>query len=192
MEKTSPFDYDGPFPFHHIAWSDDPIETRMAWAEQAIAAGHDLNAIYSASLDGNFPKDSQARPLAETLFWPQNYNSATDRIDDLDLLQLYLDQGADPRLKDVRTAVDAVEEARAWRDSGGDGGTHHRYWAQACKMLEARARELDDRDAMAGGRPPRGFLSRLKWQLGLIGAESQNGQQQPVQEGEKESKEMRD
>lgn len=142
MEKTPPLDFDGPFPFHHIVWRVDPIETRMAWAEQAIAAGHDLNAIYSASLDGNFPKDSQSRPLAEALFWPQNYNSATDRMDDLDLLQLFLDKGADPRLKDIRTTLNAVEEARAWRDSGG-GGSHHRYWAQACKMLEARARELD-------------------------------------------------
>lgn len=142
MGETPPFNYDGPFPFHHIAWRYDPIETRMTWAKQAIIDGHDLNAMYSSSLDNRFPKDAQSRPLGELLFWPQNYNAATDRVDDMDLLQLYLDNGADPRLKDGFSGCNAVQEARLWRDCGKKGADQ-RYWAQAYKMLASKARELD-------------------------------------------------
>lgn len=139
------FNYDGPFPFHHIAWRDDPIETRIRWAKQAISEGHDLNAMYSSSLDGGFPKDTWSRPLAETVFWPHNYNAGTDRTDDLDLLQLYLDNGADPRLKDGRTGYSAVDEARLWKDCGVDGA-NHRYCAQAYRILASKARELDSEE----------------------------------------------
>ncbi|KAF6807336.1 hypothetical protein CSOJ01_08221 [Colletotrichum sojae] len=175
METLPAFNYDGPFPFHHIAWRDDPIETRVAWAKKAIAEGHDLNAIYSARQDGSTLRDTQARPLSETLWWPQNYNQTTGRMDDLDLLQLYLENGADPRLRDGRDKFSALEEMEL--RGQGDRDASQVYWTQARKLLEAKARELDDQEALARGEPPCGFLPRLKWQFGMGGSTAQ--QQQP-------------
>lgn len=143
METLPAFNYDGPFPFHNIAWRDDPIEIRIAWAKKAIAEGHDLNAIYSARQDGGTLRDTQDRPLSETLWWPQNYNQTTGRMDDLDLLQLYLENGADPRLRDGREKYSALEEMRL--RGHGDRDASQVYWAQARKLLEAKARELDGR-----------------------------------------------
>ncbi|KAK8104470.1 uncharacterized protein PG998_011503 [Apiospora kogelbergensis] len=142
MAKTPDFDYTGPNPFHHIAWSDEPIEVRLAWAQQVIAAGHDLNRPYAK--EPGITVDSVSRPLAEMVWSAQNYNADTGRLDDIELVKLYLAHGADPRLRDRLTGRNCIEEAAGW-EGCADPGAKEKYWKEMYSLMKARADELDSK-----------------------------------------------
>ncbi|KAK6856315.1 hypothetical protein PG995_006502 [Apiospora arundinis] len=150
---TPPFDYAGPNPFHHIAWSDEPIDVRLAWAQKAIAAGHDLNRPYAK--EPGIVIDRISRPLAEMVWWSQNYNAATGRFDDIELVKLYLAHGADPRLRDRQTGRNCIEEAAGWENCA-DLGPKERYWKEMYLLVKARAVELDAQESSKKAESPSG------------------------------------
>ncbi|KAH8733951.1 hypothetical protein BGZ61DRAFT_529174 [Ilyonectria robusta] len=64
---------DGSLPLHHIGKRRDRIWVRLAWAREAIHAGHDVN-----ELDPNpVPEDNLGRPLHAALLHPGNIDEET-------------------------------------------------------------------------------------------------------------------
>ncbi|KAI8281178.1 aristolochene synthase [Colletotrichum sp. SAR 10_98] len=70
-KQLKPFRFT-PFPFHHLAWNEDSIEQRLAWAKQAVDEGYDINAVYKPSMDPPYPKDTVSTPLMEILDYAIN------------------------------------------------------------------------------------------------------------------------
>ncbi|KAI8180248.1 hypothetical protein K4K51_002831 [Colletotrichum sp. SAR 10_75] len=142
-KQLKPFRFT-PFPFHHLAWNEDSIEQRLAWAKQAVDEGYDINAVYKPSMDPPYPKDTVSTPLMEILDYPMNYNQKTNRMDDIVLVKFLLDNGADPRVRagNIHSPKhNAIELADI--HSYGNGETSQKYYKEAWKLLEAKARELD-------------------------------------------------
>ncbi|KAI0103495.1 hypothetical protein F4814DRAFT_452841 [Daldinia grandis] len=122
-----------------ICQSLAPVALRITWAEEAIAAGLDVNQLLPHS----------ARPLQEAIENPQNRDWRTmatlDHYESLDLVRWLLDHGADPRLRDW-VAVSAIDEALINKLRNKDSPTAE-FYDQARKMMIEAARKLEDKEA---------------------------------------------
>ena len=128
------------YPLHEIGQMEDPIEIRLAWAEEAIAAGNDPNELdiyggLSSGLD---------RPLHCAV-------SGGGPPENLQLVRFLLDRGADPRLRDARNRLTPMWLAELW--SKGDEKLSSNYYPEALKMMKAAAKKLDGES-----KPPPTYL----------------------------------
>ncbi|EMR62172.1 hypothetical protein MGN70_005916 [Eutypa lata] len=137
------------YPLHEIGQMEDPIEIRLAWAEEAIAAGNDPNEL---DIYGGL-----SRGLDRPLHCAVNGGGPPEN---LQLVRFLLDRGADPRLRDARNRLTPMWLAELW--SKGDEKLPSNYYPEALKMMKAAAKKLDER-----GEIPGGLLGRAKWYLGL-------------------------
>ncbi|KXJ91836.1 hypothetical protein Micbo1qcDRAFT_233218 [Microdochium bolleyi] len=170
-------------PLFDIAELDQhPLDLRLAWARQALAAGHDVNRLdQNPHRLANF-----GRPLHCALREPLP--------DNLELIRFLIEQGADPRLRDCRNQKSATDAARECIDGYGKGSSAHGFYTQAAKLMDVAAKRLEDKEATSRGEAEtRGVLSHVQRFLGLREpklpsekpGKQQQQQQQEVQGGEK-------
>lgn len=101
-----------PNPFHEIGQSLEEISIRLDWAEEALAAGRDVNEL------DRIPdwRINRGRPLHAALEHTGRLDPQTgkerERNESLDLVQWLLKHGADPRLKDYRGIQTPIDQAR--------------------------------------------------------------------------------
>ncbi|KAI1417117.1 hypothetical protein F5Y13DRAFT_153700 [Hypoxylon sp. FL1857] len=133
------------YPLHDIGMIFAPIAVRLAWAEEALAAGHDVNALH--------PR--MGRPLQAALDDAHRTGTPPGRAENLDLIRWLLDHGADPRLRDLdgRTPMDiAWVSGRQWRDEHTEAGDAMAdFLDQARAMMIEAARKLEDKEAAERG-----------------------------------------
>lgn len=132
---------------HPLFWepiSDHPIDTKLANTRAAIAAGADVNEL-DQEVD---PRRNNGRPLHFAL--SSTINNFKYLKENLPVIKLLLESGADPRLQGMRYTASALEEAM-----NELRGVHHNkcfqpefaevkpFYQEAYKLLKQAADELD-------------------------------------------------
>ncbi|KAK8052497.1 hypothetical protein PG993_003882 [Apiospora rasikravindrae] len=174
--EESPF-LDSEHPFHAIIMYGGSTHNQLAWARQALADGHDVNKVYTHP-DSDHKFGFRGRPLHECIEYPPYCYPCLQRAETIDLIRFLLENGADPRLKDRYDKVTPMDRARLWMTKES---TNLSFLQEALKMMERKARSLDDEEAMACGKPPSGFLDKIKWYSGMIGAKGSVGRGEQVE-----------
>lgn len=132
-----------PNPLHEIGYMLDPIEQRLAWAQEAVTAGQDVNQLD----DTTDWRRNLGRPLHAALEHPGCLDDATGKIKDrdesLDLVRFLLDHGADPRLRCCRGKDSPIDVARAQAANPSNTTRLREYNKKALAMMEEVAKRKD-------------------------------------------------
>lgn len=106
----------GPLPLHKIGSLTISIKRRLAWAREALQNEHDVNELGpNRGMDPNRSNTHLGRPLHVALDNPGRLLGVERRTaniyEGLDLIDLYLQHGADPLLED-RFGTTSIDKAR--------------------------------------------------------------------------------
>lgn len=134
-----------PSPLHEIGQMHDDIETRLAWAEEALATRGEgeVNVLD----EGTDWRNNRGRPLHAALELPGNVDEWTGerrlRFESLDLIRFLLDRGADPRLRDARGLDTPIDFARLELDSRAADDPTRPFYEQAIQILEEATKKTE-------------------------------------------------
>ncbi|KAF4983551.1 hypothetical protein FZEAL_1086 [Fusarium zealandicum] len=137
------------FPLHEIGQMLDPIAARLAWAQEAIAAGKDPNALED---DARWERNRN-RPLHAALdhAGDRDVHNGRDRghAESLDLIKFLIDQGADPRLRDCLGKQTPAEAARLEAQISPTERSK-RFYDEAATILEEAEKTLNEKEKSTG------------------------------------------
>ncbi|KAI1762358.1 hypothetical protein GGR53DRAFT_502024 [Hypoxylon sp. FL1150] len=139
------------YPLHDVGLSMAPVAVRLAWAQEALEAGHDVNKLHHR----------MGRPLQTAIDEPHNRDDRTGarlgRCENIDVVKWLLDHGADPRLRNSwgQTAMDdAWVMSRLGREKDNrteDDDMVADFLDQARDMMVQVARKLEEKEAKEKG-----------------------------------------
>ncbi|KAI6082721.1 hypothetical protein F4821DRAFT_207076 [Hypoxylon rubiginosum] len=131
------------YPLHDVGLSMAPVAVRLAWAREALDAGHDVNKLHHR----------MGRPLQTAIDEPHNRDDRTgvrlSRCENIDVVKWLLDHGADPRLRNSfgQSAMDdawVMSRLRREKDKRTeDDVTVADFLDQAREMMIQVARKLE-------------------------------------------------
>ncbi|KAH7165671.1 hypothetical protein EDB81DRAFT_942678 [Dactylonectria macrodidyma] len=135
----------GTLPLHKVCDLPVNITRRLAWAREALRNGHDIN-----QLDPDQSEHHLGRPLHVALDktgCSLGVNRLTaNKYDRLELVDLYLQKGADPRLRD-RFGVSAIDKARSKINEVDIHQMNPEFWETALvKMFDAIGKLEEEED----------------------------------------------
>jgi hypothetical protein len=106
MEKFLPSKFRPRPPLHCLCMSGDPLEVRLLAIQEALASGEDPNEL------GGWPNPGVARPLHYAISDCVQHDQAQLK-QNLPVIELLLEAGADPRLPDLH-GQSPIEELEGW------------------------------------------------------------------------------
>ncbi|KAI1378779.1 hypothetical protein F4677DRAFT_465882 [Hypoxylon crocopeplum] len=134
-----------PYPLHDVGLSLAPVVLRLAWAEEALASGHDVNKLHAR----------MGRPLHAAIENPQNIDDRTravlGRYENVDLVKWLLDHDADPRLRDLQGKSPMDEALCQSRYHKEKGSSVAEFWDQARQMMIQAGKKLEKKEVVEGG-----------------------------------------
>lgn len=134
-------------PLHGEPLSTHPVEVKLARIREAIAAGADVNG-----LDDSDPAcHREGRPLDACLRVTHMANGATFYSND-DVIELLLEHGADPRLRDTKTVFLSplkVAEFNAGKESHSEKAKA--FYARVLQMFREAIAKLEEKERAEKG-----------------------------------------
>jgi len=133
-------------PLHWQPFSDHPISKKLAAMKAAIDSGADPNELDQPIKNGvRRPELSIGRPLHYAIDTRFDHSR---RHENLPVVELLLQHGADPRLEGMeftKSAIDEIKEDLESQDSNRLSQENVAFFREALVIMQKKANELDGR-----------------------------------------------